>query len=235
MIQWQGYDWLTNERWGQVHPDKPVSWYDPSAVSIDEDGYLRLKTKQNPKEFTINDEKVVVPIGIGLLSCTTEFGYGKFEIEAKLPDGPYLWPAFWMWSFESWPPEIDVFEGYTNKRSSYFNFNLELLIGRFWRVASNIHLGKTPDNYNLRAKNHWLGFKSPSKKFNKYGVIWQEDKIEIFFNDRCVRRITDEKSLHQFRGHKMNVIINNGIQTEHIDTDKPESEMIVKWFKYSSL
>ena len=50
MIQWQGYDWLTNERWGQVHPANPIAWHDPSAVSIDDDGYLRLKTKPNPKD-----------------------------------------------------------------------------------------------------------------------------------------------------------------------------------------
>ena len=34
MIEWCGYEWLTQERWGQIHPIKPVAWYDESAVEI---------------------------------------------------------------------------------------------------------------------------------------------------------------------------------------------------------
>ena len=38
--------------------------------------------------------------------------------KAKLPYGDNLWPAFWMWSWDSWPPEIDIFEGYTNNKTT---------------------------------------------------------------------------------------------------------------------
>ncbi len=225
-IKWQGYEWLTQEKWGQYHPDTPIVWYDPSAVEFDSDTLI-LKCRPNEKIF----DGVKIPIGIGLISCTTEFGYGKFEICAKLPNGTFTWPAFWMWSFESWPPEIDVFEGYS-KRSGYFNWSLRSLIGKFWAVNSNIHLGKLPNNYMLGPKSHWLGWRSPSKKFNKYGLIWTDSEIKILFNNRVVRKITDEKVISQFRGIKMNVILNNSIQKGYMNTNKPEHEMVVKYFKY---
>lgn len=230
-IKWQGYEWLTQERWGQSHPDKPVVWYDPKAVQIDTDQTLRLKAR--PSEKLING--FTSKVGIGLISCTHEFGYGKFEILAKQPKGPCVWSAFWMWSFSAWPPEIDVFEGYSNKRGSYFNWSLRSLIGKFWAVNSNVHLGKSPTNYMLGGKSHWLGWKRPDRTFNKYGVIWTSDEITILFNDRVVRKITDDKVLKQFRGHKMNVIINNSVSNGYLDTDMPEHEMVVKYFKYTPL
>jgi len=38
-INWQGYEWLTQERWGNVHPENPTKWNDPSAIKIDVEGY----------------------------------------------------------------------------------------------------------------------------------------------------------------------------------------------------
>ena len=84
----------------------------------------------------------------------------------------------------------------------------------------------------LGAKSHWLGWRSPSKTFNDYGVLWEEDKIIISFNGKDVRRITDSKTLDQLKGTTMNVLINNWIQKEYIETDMPTSEMIIKHFKY---
>lgn len=243
-INWQGYEWITQERWGQIHPAKTVNWYDPSQVVI-EDEILKLGCQFNPKEFEIDDPdcdydcpppkiKVTSPFGIGLVSCTQKFGYGRFEIEAKLPQGqPHAWPAFWMWSWDSWPPEIDVFEAYTNRKGSYLNWNWDMILGRFFRVATNIHLGESPENYDMGAKKHFFGFKDPSKHFMKYAVEWEPDHITIYYNDRVVRKITDESVLSQFRGKKMNVIINNGIQKEYIETGEMATHyMHVKSFSY---
>lgn len=225
-IHWQGYEWLTQERWGVYHPDKPIVWYDPSQVVI-EDDLLLLGCQYNPT--TIND--ITIPFSVGLVSCTEKFEYGTFEIEAKLPHKqPNAWPAFWMWAFESWPPEIDVFEAYSNKKGRYFNWSISALWGKFWRCATNVHLGKLPNNYNVRAKNHWMGWKSPSKRFIKYKVEWFEDKIEVYYDGRSVRKITDESVLSQLRGTTMNVIINNSIKSEH--NKKKQFFFEVKSFTY---
>lgn len=256
-INWQGYEWLPRERWGQVHLEKPLVWYDETAIQIDSDQTLRLKARPHSKTLQVYDYSKLVDgsyplidvqseVGIGLISCTHQFSYGTFEIEAKLPKGPYAWPAFWMWAFESYPPEIDVIEGYTNKRSSYFRWQIDSLIGRWWRVNSNFHLkdkvkkstkgGLNDDGthrWQLGAKGGWLGFKSPSKRFNKYAVEWFPDRIRVLFNGKCVRKITDKAVLDQFIGKTMNVIINNSVLPEYADTKMPEHEMIVKSFKYT--
>lgn len=227
IINWSGYEWLTSERWGEIHPEKASSWYDPSAIEI-RNGDLVLKTHRNPKKFIIDGKEIVSNIGIGLVSNTTKFKHGYFEIEAKLPKGKNLWPAFWMWSFDSWPPEIDIFEGYSNRFASYFKIQFGTLLG-FWNVQTNVHyIGDDNKNKSIKAKTHWMGFKNPQNNFIKYGCLWEENKITIFYNKRKVRTITDKKFIEQFNGIDMNLIINNAIRNEDVDY----SEFIIRYFKY---
>ena len=63
LIKWSGYNWITQERWGDIHPDKTYNWYDPSAVEI-KDENLILKTHYNPKEFTVNNKKLQVVMAL---------------------------------------------------------------------------------------------------------------------------------------------------------------------------
>ena len=228
-IKWCGYEWITQERWGQIHPIKPKAWYDETAVEIRGEKLI-LKTHKNPKYFPQLDIKS--NIGVGLVSCTTPFKYGIFEIEAKLPKGSYLWPAFWTWAFESWPPEIDIFEGYTNKKGSYFNWNIDALLGNFWRVKTNFHLGETPFNYDLGAECHYYTWKKPDENFNHYMLDWRSDRIDIFFNKKLVRSIRDEDVLSLFNNTTKNVIINNMVQREHDEDNPTYSEFVINYFKY---
>lgn len=232
-IKWSGYEWLPRERWGQIHPNKTFCWYDPSAIGIryPKDGkeQLVLKTHKNPQYFP--NLGVKSEVGIGLVSNTTKFKHGYFEIEAKLPKGKYLWPAFWMWSFDSWPPEIDVFEGYTRNRKGYFRIDFNHPFG-FWHINTNIHLGVTPDNYSIGAKSHWMGFKNPTKHFLKYACEWTPTKLTFYYNEKKVREIKDKKVIEELNQKEMNVIINNSVDSG-VDINNPTySEFIVNYFKY---
>ena len=231
-IKWSGYEWLPKEKWGTYHPNKTYCYYDRTAIDINDKDELILKTQHNPKKYKNPD--IEIPIGVGLVSCTERFEYGYFEIEAKLPTGKNLWPAFWMSPDQSWPPEIDVFEGYTRNKNNYFHFNLKNPLG-FWRVETNFHCGEQPNNYSLGAKTHWLGFKSPSKTYNKFGCLWVEDKIEIYYNDRLVRKLTDDKLLAEYRGKTMNVKINNHVDKNIDILNTTPSEYKIKYFKYEKL
>jgi hypothetical protein len=229
MITWSGYNWLTQERWGEIHPGKSFCWYDPNAVEIDESKYLHLKTQYNPKYFPELD--ITSSIGIGLVSCIEKFYHGTYEIEAKLPSGPNLWPAFWLYSFDTWPPEIDVFEGYTNSKGSYFSPSFSPL--SLWDVQSNIHYDTTPNNKNTGAKQGWFSWRNPSTSFFKYRLEWQPSFIKIYYNNCLVRSITDSYILDQFNKTTLNVIINNSVSFEVDIKNPPKSDFIVKFFKFT--
>jgi len=235
-IKWCGYEWLPREKWGKFHPIKPYCHYDPEAIDCDKDENLILKTHINPKRLKHPHTKklIQIPIGVGLITSKKGFDYGYFEIEAKLPKGKNLWPAFWMSPFESWPPEIDVFEGYTKEKENYFHFNWKNPFG-FWRVETNFHCGKEPENYNLGAKTHWLGFKDPTKHFNKYGCLWTPDKIEIFYNGRLVRKLTDKKLLKEYHDKSMCVKINAHVDKNVDKENHKTTKYIIKNFKYEKL
>jgi len=237
-ISWGGYTWLNRERWGRMHPEAKA-WNDPTAIEI-RDGLLVLKTQKSPMSFVIDGKKVTTNIGIGLVSNKKKFGHGYFEIECKLPTGKGLWPAFWMWSFDSWPPEIDVFEAYTRRNKGYFGLPAKWwrFLG-FWDVKTNIHFGHkdTGDQSSTGALSHWFGFKNPRKNFMKYGCLWTPDKIDIFYNGRKVRTIDDPKIMKYFENTTMNVIINNHVDIDYkMDIDNPtESEFIIKSFTHTPL
>lgn len=229
-IEWSGYSWLQHERWGEVHPDKPNWWYDPSCSIIDSEGRLNLLTKSNPKYFPELD--ITSKVGIGLVSCTTPFKWGKFEIEAMLPAGKNLWPAFWLWSFDSWPPEIDVFEGYSNDNPNYFKFRLAKPFG-FWNIQTNLHYLDGEKHVSIRSKTHYFGFKDPTRSFIKYSVVWTPDVVEFYYGNRRVRKITNRKILDQLNNTTLNVIINNSL-TQEADIDSPPlSNFIIKSFTYT--
>lgn len=229
-MNWSGYEWITQERWGNIHPGKSFCWYDPSAVEIDERGLLHLKTHRNPKYF--EDLNVVSKIGVGLVSCLTPFTYGSFEIECMLPTGKNLWPAFWMYSFDSWPPEIDVFEAYSNNKSNYCDFEIKNTL-KFWNVKSCLHYGSQENHKHIKDEKHFFTFKNPAKNFIKYRCDWYPNKIEIFYNDKKVRVIEDGEILNQLKGKYMNVIINNSINFNYDLSDTSISDFVVRYFKYT--
>lgn len=54
-----------------------------------------------------------LPYESGLMNTSTSFSqeYGVFEMNAEMPSGQGMWPAFWLMPENgSWPPEIDVTE-----------------------------------------------------------------------------------------------------------------------------
>jgi beta-glucanase (GH16 family) len=113
------------------------------------------------------------------VSNTTKFGYGYFEIEAKLPTGRNLWPAFWMWSFDSWPPEIDILEGYSSvKRPSYFKLYLDSLLG-FWNVQTNYHYETKDGNKDQLEVKH-IGLDLKIHKNILLNMVVCGKKIKLF-------------------------------------------------------
>ena len=224
-INWSGYEWMLQERWGLIHPEKPYTWYDDTAVEIVDNGNLLLKTHKNPRHFP--DLNVTPQIGMGIVSCVNKFKYGIYEISAKLPKGKHLWPAFWMWSWDSWPPEIDIFEGYSNKCASYFTFNLF----KPWKVETSIHYWKNGQRASHKGETHRWGWKNPTNHFLKYRLEWRTDSVKYYYDNKLVKTVTDKLILDQLNATTMNLIINNHPRSAIASNSVFE----VEYFKYVSL
>lgn len=101
-------------------------------------------------------------------AITTKFSftqrYGYFEIEARLPAGKGMWPAFWLMPVGgTWPDagEIDVFEGLGDPRT----------------IFCTVIAGKARKTTRVA-----LAFDA-SAGFHRYGVLWGAEEI-VWFVDR---------------------------------------------------
>ena len=92
-------------------------WYLPSQVR-QSGGILHLVAQHVPTQGQTADG------GAKQYSCRSgmvttypgfRFEYGYVQVVVRLPDGPGLWPAFWLLASDlKWPPEIDIFEHWSN-------------------------------------------------------------------------------------------------------------------------
>jgi beta-glucanase (GH16 family) len=192
-----GYSWASESE--PYHPDKLIEYYDKSAVEFDND-IIKLKTIKDPKLFNIGGILYSMPYKVGVLRSTNKYFHGYFECSIKLDEGRMIWPAFWLTGSINWPPEIDVIEAYS-KTDNY---------GVMERLQSNVHYRENTIKKSIKGQNHPLP-KSLKDSFVRYGVLWEDDKVEFYYNGYLVRRVTDKKIL-SLLNEPMVVIINTAIQ-----------------------
>lgn len=240
-LSWKGYNWITSERWGEIHPDFPYAYYSQNCVSINSDGDLVLDVKPNTdkKSFIIDDKEVIPQSQIGLVSSTAEnplFKYGDYFWVAKMPKGKHLWPALWMWSWDCWPPEIDVAECWTNDCGGYFKFNHKWKLFQ-WNCQSNLHVIHSDKNYAETIpilKGNW---KDPAEDFNVYMLRWLPNKLQFYYNDNLVRTFDHPGTMDYIDRNTqggMNVLMNVMV-TEDYKDGQMKTPLVIKDFKYVSL
>jgi beta-glucanase (GH16 family) len=105
--------------------------------------------------------------------------YGYFEIEAKLPTGKGVWPAFWLLNHSgATRPEIDVLEAYPGggPTSGWSDSMLHptTYAVTIWRDA------------NLQAAFKKIPTGDLSAGFHKYAVKWDTNKITFYFDGKSV-------------------------------------------------
>lgn len=89
--------------------------------------------------------------------------YGYFEIEAQLPAGRGLWPAFWLLPHDlSWPPEIDIFEMLGHEPN---------------KLYTTLHLPNINPNAHIEA---WIDTSS----FHRYGLRWTAQELTLFIDGK---------------------------------------------------
>lgn len=108
--------------------------------------------------------------------------FGYFEIEARLPAGKGMWPAFWILPVDgNWPEagEIDVFEGLGDPR----------------RIFCTVTAGKDKKVVQIR-----LGFDA-SAGFHRYGVLWGPREIVWYVDRKPVARAPTPSALTEREGY----------------------------------
>lgn len=229
---WCGYEWMPQERWGILHPERPWTWYDSSCVRINDNGELELTTCLNPTTIIVDGQEYTPNYGAGLVSTTknnTTFKYGHYIWVAKMPKGKHLWPALWMWSWDSWPPEIDVAEAWTSNCKGYYKFPW------YWNVTTNIHDPNV--KHNMAEKVCVCKMSDPSENFIKYELIWTPNELRFLYNWKNIRTINDPEIMEYLNKNTqrgMNIVM-NVLPTDTFREGELKKPLIIKYFSYTPL
>ena len=183
-------------------------------------------------------------ISCGLVRSVRPFPIGtRIECEVKAPAGSNLWFSLWLAACDRWPPEIDVFEGYTDETGDYRG-RLSLhpqfpFIHRDYRLESCLHYNDSRGRHaHLKAR----GVRASAldlpldTRWNRFRLDWRRDAITIEANGNRVRSVTDRKVLSGMRTRGMWVILNiwpgKGFDIgEHGDIDSLRSPFMIRNFK----
>lgn len=204
-----GYSaWDANyDDWQPYHPDHLHQWYDSDLIESTDEG-LEFYAKVKPRYFP--ELKKTIQVAIGKVRSKQSFSYGVFVFIAKLPAGRGLWPAIWLTGENTWPPEIDIMEGYSNDTIDFDNYKM---------LQSNIHTSKGQFGaYTHRSKN--------AEEFMEYALWWTKDFIRIYYNGYKVLDVTNKKVLDSMND-RMKIVIGTGTQKDHFKSDNL-SPFIVK-------
>lgn len=250
-FEWCGYEWTTCMEEGRlIHPAAPWYYTDSGCARIDGDGALCLTMRHNPTtldwwnadwtEYT----RYNPVISCGLVRSVRPFPIGtRIECEVKAPAGSNLWFSLWLAACDRWPPEIDVFEGYTDATGDYRG-RLSLhpqfpFIHRDYRLESCLHYNDSRGRHaHLKAR----GVRASAldlpldTRWNRFRLDWRRDAITIDANGNRVRSVTDRKVLSGTRTPGMWVILNiwpgKGFDIgEHGDIDSLRSPFMIRNFK----
>lgn len=79
---------------------------------------ILLRTRRLERPVDANDGRPPYPFQAAILSAhkarDLEFVYGSVEWDVKMPDRIGTWPGLWLLPRHGWPPEIDVYEGFSH-------------------------------------------------------------------------------------------------------------------------
>ncbi|MDB4533735.1 glycoside hydrolase family 16 protein [Vicingaceae bacterium] len=182
--------WQDNYYWGGRFNEGGINYYGTEQFQFSDSSLI------------IVAEKKKAPNGMdyvsGMIDCNQSFAqqYGYFEIRSKLPKSVGLLPAFWLVTKEEWPPEIDIYEIYTNERN-IIKTNQHFL-GRKKKK------GMQPKRYNTK--------KDGADDFHVYAVEWSRKKIRWFYDNK---RIKTSRKGRKYFSYKMHMIINSQLSDEN--------------------
>lgn len=183
-------NWDWREHWGAIHPEFPNHKNTPDTAFV------------RDNQLIISQKRFKDKIHTGKAISKAVFYHGLFVFEAKLPVGKNLWPAIWFTGYNSWPPEIDLLEAYSNKRGN-------------WRLTGNVHYSTPEKSHNsVGAKRFWIA--DHKDRWIQYAVDWREDYIKLYADGFLIREINDPVVMDRFKV-PMHIIFTNMSTSTDID------------------
>jgi beta-glucanase (GH16 family) len=174
---WKDHAWW-GDRWAGDGVDIPNGQYpsiyfSPNCFSFGP-STVKLEATNIPANVTDPKSNIQfpVPYSVGRLEWIDKHDqqHGYFEIRCKIPGTIEQWPAFWLASRKSWPPEIDVFEFYTNNLKRFETTT-------WWGTNEN------------RFKETWSHpVCKPDELFHVYACEWDENSIKFYYDNMLIRQ-----------------------------------------------
>lgn len=149
----------------------------------------------------------------------------RFQARIKLPKGKGMWPAFWTYG-DPWPThgEIDILEARGTEVHKF---------------QSNIFYGPEPSvSINFDSEAFFEFEEDLTQEFHIYEMIWDKDRIEIWFDGQRLHRYTaDEKNnISALFGKKEKIVFNLAVGGWFIEDRNSmnfadKAEMQVDWVR----
>ena len=250
ILNWKGYDWINGQPWGEAHPSPDVICYaDKDETVLNSDGSITLDIN-NKEKFFDGDVNHTKKFGCGWVSTNNGFLFGDFHFEYKLPKGANLWPAIWLSGVHTWPPEIDIMEGWSGNgylcknKPNYKRFPLfnNIHPGLFYFKVDGKVYSKGYGSFGSDCATYsWL---QKLDDWNTCDLVWRKDLIEVYYNGHRVMRVTEDdedRGFHMldFMGHEMYVCLDAAVQDDFTQDNykqykKSGSPFIIRDFTYTS-
>lgn len=162
-----GTRWIAHTPWNGDFGDAQFSDPTPDFPFTVADGLLRIEAKKEPDgKWRSGLLASTDPVGRGF---TQKFGY--FEMRAKLPSGPGLWPAFWLIANKApnASAEIDVLEHYGAFPDAF---------------QSVVHVWPKMDQVKAIHETHTHRVPAGSlySDFHNYGVLVEAEWTRFYFD-----------------------------------------------------
>jgi beta-glucanase (GH16 family) len=202
-------EWYINSNYA------PTSSIQPWTVS---NGVLNITAAPAPASIQplINNYQYTS----GFLNSYYSFSqtYGYFEINAKLPAGQGLWPAFWLLPEDGgWPPELDVMEQLGQNTST---------------IYTTVHSTTLPGNQEAQADT--VG--DTSSAFHTYGVDWEPDYVTWYFDGKPIYKVATPSDMDKPMYMLINLAVGGYWPGSPDSSTQFPADMQVNWVRaYQSL
>ncbi len=245
MIDLFGFTWIVGRHWGLAHPDD-ICYADAGPIDIKNDHEVWLGIEHNPKVFYFDDWPKVYPWAVGYLVSNEAIKYGYLKVDFEFPLGKQVWPAIWLSDCETWPPEIDIMEAWSDQYQwCIFKPKTPEKVYRYTpfsnRIFPSVHLGTKPSEHWFKSFQRMGG--SP-KKWMKVGerntceLIWTPDRVVVLYNGHKAMDVKDKKIMKYYNDSKgMFIHIDNYVSNDFTmdDFNLLSEPGYTKWFKIFGL